>query len=135
MELDVVIFGKHGCQKCELLQRRTKALLEEPQYKERYRHEDGTPALVVYDALTVDGLVALCKAEVVGANKIPAIALVNHATGELVDDSFLPENPNGLLPGQLSGKVGLSTDYDGDGHGVIPPAWIRPVLDYGLSIN
>lgn len=131
MELDVVIFGKHGCQKCELLQRRTRALLEEPQYKERYRHEDGTPALVVHDALTVDGLVALCKAEVVGANKIPAIALVDHVTGELIDDFSSASS----YPGQLSGKVGLSTDYDGDGHGVIPPAWIRQVLDYGLRIN
>ena len=131
MKLDVVIFGKHGCQKCELLQRRTKALLEETPYKERYRDEDGNPSLVVYDALTVDGLVALCKAEVVGANHIPAIALVDHETGELVDD-FSSAAP---LPGQLSCKIGLSTDYDGDGHGVIPPAWIRWVLDQGLNIK
>ena len=131
MELDVVIFGKHGCAKCELLQKRTRALLEEPQYKERYN------SLVVYDALTIDGLVALCKAEVVGANKIPAIALVDHETGQLVDDDVLREEETDveMLPGQFSGKIGLSTDYDGEGHGVISPGMIRFVLDAGLKVK
>ena len=123
------VFGKHGCAKCAMLNRRIDQLLTKEQYADFTK--------VYRDVLTEDGLMTFCKAECLNPSRIPAIVI--SVTGADGKDHYL-ENPT---PGaadpvckdsKLYQYLGIQTDYSPEGKGVITPEMVQKILDEALAI-
>ncbi|RMD75484.1 MAG: hypothetical protein D6820_14665, partial [Lentisphaerae bacterium] len=70
------IFGKKGCQKCQLLKQRVTKILDNAKYAEFEQ--------AYFDILTEDGLVTFCSAECLNPSRIPAflVCRLDELTGE-----------------------------------------------------
>lgn len=117
----VHVFGKPGCAKCAMLQRRLDALLETEPYKGRFVKQ--------YDDLTTEaGLINFCLVQCVNPNRVPAMVL-SDSNGQFL------ENPNPDEPDEVCGRsrlyqyLGIQTDYSNEGRGVITPAMIEKILN------
>lgn len=116
--LTVHIFGKTGCAKCAILQKRVDALLEKDEFKGKFVKE--------YDnVLTEEGLLKFCRVQCVNPNKIPALVVADE---------------NGYLEGEMNAKapytyqyLGIQTDYSGNGKGVLPPELVEEILRKALE--
>ena len=120
----VHVFGKEGCAKCAMLNRRLDALLASPPWQGRFVKK--------YEDLgTEDGLVAFCLAQCLNPSRVPAMLVTR--VGADGRESYI-ENPN---PGaadsvcrrsRLYQYVGLQTDYSAEGKGIITPEMLEAVL-------
>ena len=128
-KLTIHVFGKAGCQKCAMLNRRIDKLLTEPKYAVFQK--------AYSDVLTEDGLVKFCKAECLNPSRIPA--MVVSCGGTEADPEYIA-NP---APGQpdpvcrhsrLYQYLGIQTDYSEEGKGVITPEMIQKILDEALAV-
>ncbi|NLG13376.1 MAG: hypothetical protein GX561_04125 [Lentisphaerae bacterium] len=115
----VHVFGKEGCAKCTMLNRRLDDLLSKEPYKGKFVKQ--------YDDLrSEDGLRNFCLAQCVNPNRIPAMVVAN------LDGSYI-ENPNPGAADEICGNsrlyqyLGIQTDYTGKG--IITPEMIRSILD------
>ena len=108
------VFGKPGCAKCAMLQRRIDTLLETPEYHEKFVKKYN-------DLTTEEGLIKFCLAQCVNPNRVPAMIISDD------QGNFLP-NPNPSEPDPVCGNsklyqyIGIQTDYSAEGKGVITPA-------------
>ena len=117
--LIVHVFGKTGCAKCAVLQKRLDALLERDEYKDRFVKE--------YDnVLTPEGLVRFCRVQCVNPNKIPAMVIADE-NGQFLEGDM---NPN---PPYTYQYLGIQTDYSDKGKGIIPPDLIEKILRRALE--
>lgn len=130
-EFRILVFGKTGCQKCDMLKRRLDKMLTEEAWQGFEKQ--------YCDLGTVDGLVSFCKSECLNPSRIPAMLVTrrNPASGE-----FEPvENPTPGVKDEICGKsrlyqyVGLQTDYSDTGKGVITPRMITCVLEQARAVN
>ena len=120
----ILVFGKAGCDKCKMLNRRIDSLLAKDDWQDfekAYCDLDSEP-----------GLVSFCRAECINPSRIPAFQVMKRQkdTGE-----YLP-----LLnrcPGQtdetcknskLYTFLGLQSDYSAVGRGIISPKMIMAVM-------
>lgn len=119
----VVVFGKVGCDKCKILQKRVDDLLAKPEWADFEK--------AYFDVETVDGLVEFCKAECLNPQRLPA--MVVRRVGE-AGAAAIPVEPT-AVPDPVLGQtrlyhiLGLQTDYSDEGRGVVSPRMITAVLE------
>lgn len=125
----VQLFGKQGCKKCKVLNGRLDKILEQDQWQDFDKE--------YMDLDTEEGLVALCEAECINPQQIPALLVTR--VGEN-NEEFHPlprKKPGEEAPAcgksHLYQYVGLQTDYSDDGKGVVTPNMIEEVLTEALS--
>ena len=116
----VHVFGKEGCAKCTMLNRRLDTLLASDKYKDKFVKQ--------YDnVFTEDGLVYFCLAQCVNPNRIPAMIIADQ------DGNYI-ENPTPGAPDEICGRsklyqyLGIQTDYSNEGKGIITPEMIESIL-------
>jgi hypothetical protein len=119
----VMVFGKAGCDKCKLLNRRLDRLFSEPQWQDFEKH--------YCDVETEIGLIAFCRSQCVNPSRIPALLVLRATAG----DDYAPvpnRTPGSSDPvcgrSHLYQYVGLQTDYGEAGSGLITPEMIEAVL-------
>ncbi|MGN0866237.1 MAG: hypothetical protein ACI4SG_00970 [Oligosphaeraceae bacterium] len=128
--LTVHVFGKPGCAKCSMLNRRLdKMLSEDPRYA-RFHKE-------YHNVLEEDGLVEFCKTECLNPSRIPAMVVgAQDETGKV---RYLPNPaPDAADPvckhSRLYQFLGIQTDYSEEGKGLITPEMIQTILDEALTL-
>ena len=125
----VVVFGKVGCDKCKVLQKRVDDMLSKPEWADFEK--------AYFDVETVDGLVEFCKAECLNPQRLPAM-LVRRVTGS--GAKAIPVEPS-AVPDPVLGQtrlyhiLGLQTDYSDEGRGVVTPRMISAVLEAARESN
>ena len=121
---EVQVFGKHGCDKCSVLNKRLDKLLEKDQWQDFEKR--------YFDVETVDGLVAFSTSECINPQRIPAMIVAQRD-----DDTATYEPVPNMNPGvkddlcgnsRLYQHLGLQTDYSSSGRGLITPKMISTVL-------
>jgi hypothetical protein len=120
----VLIFGKEGCAKCEVL-------------KERLGKTLGTDKWADFDkqylsVKTAEGLVAFSRAQCINPSRIPAM-LVTKRDPETGEYRYMPNPTPGAedpvcQKSKLYQYLGLQTDYSDTGKGVISSKMITSVL-------
>jgi len=128
-EYQVLVFGKAGCQKCDMLKRRLDKILAAEEWQDFEKE--------YCDLGTTDGLVQFCKAECLNPSQIPAMLVTRRDphTGDYAPvASHRPGDRNPLCgKSQLYQHVGLQTDYSAAGKGLLTPKMIAAVLDEARS--
>lgn len=118
------VFGKDGCVKCAVLQRRLAQLMEKDEYI-------GTFGAVYHDCLDENELVTAIQLNL-NLSKIPAIVMGD-------GKSFMRYTwGRDRLDGDRSvvgGWLGLSTDYSDQHRGVITAAMIEELIRLGLRLQ
>ena len=124
-KLQIVVFGKTGCDKCKVLNRRIDALLEKDEWKSRFEK-------VYYDVETEEGIVTFCRSECVNPQRVPAF-VIHRFDEESGRYEPLP-NPAPGTPREGCGHsllyqyLGIQTDYSAEGKGLITPKMIAAVM-------
>lgn len=120
----VMVFGKTGCEKCKVLNRRLDRLFSEAQWQDFEK--------LYCDVETEEGLIAFCRAQCVNPSRIPAL-LVTRCTeaGSYVPVQNLRTGTTDPVYARshLYQYVGLQTDYSEIGSGLITPEMIEAVLN------
>ncbi len=124
-KFQIHVFGKAGCDKCAVLNKRLDQMLQEEEWQAFEK--------VYHDVETVEGLIAFSRTECMNPSKIPGFA---------ISRKELKTECSGFLPRLFSEDVGeksllysihgLQTDYSETGKGVIPPSLIKKVLSRAL---
>lgn len=129
-ELIVNVFGKPGCAKCAMLNRRLDKMLEEVPAYARFHKE-------YHNVLSEEGLVDFCKSECLNPSRIPAMVI------SVTDDAGKPRYLPNPAPGtedpvcrhsRIYQYLGVQTDYSEEGKGIITPEMIKTILDQALAI-
>jgi hypothetical protein len=124
----VQVFGKKGCPKCKVLNKRLDKVLEKPEWEGFEKS--------YFDVTTVDGLVNFGKAECLNGQRIPSFLVCK------IDDKGQTHKIRQTFKEELdteSGKyrfptyVGLETDYSEDG--VITPQDIETVFREAMETS
>jgi hypothetical protein len=124
-KFQVMIFGKAGCDKCAVLEKRVDGLLKKPEWEEFEK--------VKMDVESEDGLVEFCQCECVNPQRIPAFVIKrwDEETGRYE----LVRNANPQPRDEVCGNsilytfTGVQTDYTDEGKGIISPKMIKSVLE------
>lgn len=120
-QFQLTVFGKQGCDKCDLLKKRLNKILAE----ERYAGFE----ISYYDMGTAEGLVRFCQCEILNPQRIPSFMVFNTVES---GPARVPSELNvGDGKGPVTTYLALETDYAGSG--VIKPETIRAVLDEALK--
>jgi hypothetical protein len=120
----VHVFGKEGCAKCSMLNRRLDTLLASPPWQGRFVKK--------YEDLgTEDGLVAFCQAQCLNPSRVPAMLVTRVETDGR--ESYVENlNPGAADPvcrrSRLYQYLGLQTDYSPEGKGIITPEMLEAIL-------
>ena len=120
----VMVFGKTGCEKCKVLNRRLDRLFAEEQWQDFEKQ--------YCDVETEDGLIAFCRAQCVNPSRIPALLVTQYTdAGGYVPVQNLSAGTTDPVCGRshLYQYVGLQTDYSEVGSGLITPEMIEAVLN------
>ena len=121
----VLIFGKEGCPKCDVLKERLGKTLAKSEWAD-FDHQ-------YLSVLSVPGLVAFSRAQCVNPSRIPAMVVCKRDP-ETGDYAFVP-NPEPGAPDDVCQKarlyqyLGLQTDYSDVGKGVISSKMITSILE------
>ena len=116
----VAMFGKEGCEKCEVLKKRLNKILQEKPYEEF--------EFVYCDLGTVEGLVRFCRCEVLNPQRIPSfIVCSKQAAQPEADPSPVRCRKKVSAEEEIETFLALETDYKSTG--VITPEMIGEVLD------
>ncbi len=126
-QLHVLVFGKAGCDKCAILEKRLDQMLG----KEEYSQFDK----VKFDMESEEGLVEFCSLECMNPQRIPGFVVARRNQRSQLFEP-LPRRPDLAAAGsddlygdaRLHTWLGLQTDYSPQGGGVISPKMIAAVL-------
>lgn len=129
-QLTVNVFGKPGCAKCAMLNRRLdKMLAEDPRYA-RFHKE-------YHNVLSEEGLVEFCKSECLNPSRIPAM-VISCVDSEGKSHYLVNPDPDAFdsvcRHSKLYQFLGVQTDYSEEGKGIISPEMIKSILDEALEI-
>lgn len=129
-QLTVNVFGKPGCAKCAMLNRRLdKMLAEDPRYA-RFHKE-------YHNVLSEEGLVEFCKSECLNPSRIPTM-VISCADSEGKSHYLVNPDPDAFdsvcRHSKLYQFLGVQTDYSEEGKGIISPEMIKSILDEALEI-
>lgn len=126
-EIIVNVFGKEGCVKCTVLNRRVDKLLSEERFS-KFRKK-------YHDVMTEEGLVPFCLAQCLNPSRIPAMLISRRlADGR---EEYLTNPAFGVTDAlcgdsKLYQYLGLQTDYSDEGKGVITPEMVASILESAL---
>lgn len=119
----VKVFGKEGCDKCKVLNRRLDTLLEKDDWQDFEK--------VYCDVETEDGLVDFCNVECINPQRIPAmvVATVDAQSGRhaLLENPLRGMEDKVCRNSRLYTYLGLQTDY-AEGGGLLTPKMLETVL-------
>ncbi len=117
-----VVFGKAGCDKCQVLRRRLEAVLAEPEWADFEQ--------AYFDVDTVEGLVEFCRMECLNPQRLPALVVRRLTPAEPVPVEVDPARVADPILGtaRLYHLAGLQTDYGPAGRGVVTREMIRSAL-------
>jgi hypothetical protein len=125
----ILVFGKAGCDKCKVLNKRIDSLLEKKEWEDFEK--------VYCDVETEDGLLIFCNAECINPQRIPAFMVTRRdpETGryEPVPNPQMDVEDPICKDSRLYTHVGLQTDYSEAGRGLITPKMITTVLKQAQS--
>lgn len=120
----ITVFGKTGCQKCKVLNKRIDDILKKEQldnFEKSYM-----------DVETAEGIVHFAQSECINPNRIPAflVSKKNEATGsyERISNPAPGEEHPVCKKSRLYTWLGLQTDYSEEGKGLITPKMIKSVI-------
>lgn len=119
-KFQVQVFGKKGCPKCKVLNRRMDKILKKEEWKDFEK--------VYFDITTVDGLVHFGKAECLNSQRIPSFLVCSlDETGEphKIRQTF-PEGKDSSGTYRVPVFVSLQTDYSNGG--VIKPSDVERIF-------
>lgn len=116
----VALFGKEGCDKCEVLKKRLNKILQEKPYEEF--------EFVYCDLGTLEGLVRFCSSEVLNPQRIPSFIVSHNPTGRQ-EASFSPVMCRKRVSAEEEIETFLALETDYKTNGVITPQMIKDVLD------
>jgi hypothetical protein len=124
----IVLFGKAGCDKCALLNKRVDKLLQKPEWKRFVK--------IYHDIMTEDGLIDFCNAECINPQRIPALA-VRKLDADSGEYHYVANDKPGSRDAvcgssKLYTYLGLQTDYSGNG--TITPQMISHILEEAVRI-
>lgn len=120
----VALFGKEGCDKCEVLKKRLDKILQEKPYEEF--------EFVYCDLGTVEGLVRFCRSDVLNPQRIPSFMVFHKETDqEEADPDPLRCRREISAEEEIETFLALETDYKTTG--IISPKMIKNVLDQALK--
>lgn len=124
-QFQIQVFGKKGCDKCTVLNRRIEKTLEKDTWKNFEK--------VYMDVETEDGIVAFAKAECINPQRIPAFIVTryNVSSGKYEP---IPYNCHEELDGKtrktrLYSYLGCQTDYSPANNGIINPKLITKIME------
>ncbi len=125
----VHVFGKKGCDKCEVLNQRLDRVLAKDEW-------EGFEKLY-NDVETEAGMVAFAEAECINPQRIPAMMVMqlDEESGEYepVPNPKPGENNSVFKKSKLYQYLGVQTDYSDSGRGVISPKMITKCLEEAAS--
>lgn len=118
------IFGKPGCDKCQVLKDRLDKLLEKDEWQAFDKE--------YCDVENEEGIISFCEAECVNPQRIPAMLILKH-NDETNEYEAMPNKTPGKRDeicknSRLYQHLGLQTDYTDEGRGVLSPRMITAVL-------
>ena len=120
-QFQLAVFGKQGCDKCEVLKKRLTKILADETYSGF--------EMVYNDVGTQEGLVKFCQCEILNPQRIPSFMVFSSS------DSGSETVPHRLMVGDGKDPVetylAMETDYGAGG--VIKPNAIRDVLDEAMK--
>ena len=124
-DYSVMVFGKEGCDKCKILNKRLDSLLEKPGFEKFDK--------TYHDITTVDGLVNFAKSEVLNPQRIPAFLVLKKSAEGKYDyiREMFEEGPDKNGKYRVPTYLGLQTDYSNGG--VIRPSELKNVLNQALK--
>ena len=119
------VFGKAGCQKCDMLKRRLTKLLAKKEWAD--------VTLDYSDVESEDGLVTFCRVQCLNPSRIPALLVerLNEETGayELIPNPAPGRDDPVIGAAKLYQWLGLQTDYSAAGRGLITPKMLTAILE------
>lgn len=125
----VTVFGKAGCEKCRVLNKRLDELFAKPEWSEFEK--------VYCDVETEDGLVPFCRAECISPNRVPAMLVARWNPERSLYENMPTSCPDKedpvLKKSRLYSYLGLQTDYSATGQGVITPKMLTSLLQEARS--
>jgi len=128
--LKAAVFGKQGCDKCDLLKRRLGKLLQEEAY--------AGVEMEYLDLGTIEGLIRFSQAEVLNPQRIPCLFVYNMEgaeSGQSLRPLRFRKKVSSLNEEEAEIETYLSLETDYRTSGVITPNAIREVLDQALSLQ
>ena len=125
-QVKIIIFGKPGCDKCAVLEKRVDSLLTQKKWRDFSK--------VKFDLESEDGLVEFCSLECLNPQRVPAFVITGRhpENGEFIP---LPNRRQSADQSDICGDsrlhswLGLQTDYSEKGGGVISKKMITAVLE------
>ena len=128
-KLIVNVFGKEGCAKCTMLNRRLDKLLSEKRYSGFVKK--------YHDVMSEAGLVPFCLAQCLNPSRIPAM-LISQLREDGIEEYMANPEPDRKDEvcnySRLYQYLGLQTDYSDEGKGIITPEMLESVLDRALTL-
>ena len=120
----VRVFGKAGCQKCDMLKRRLGKLLGQEEWSDFDQEYS--------DVESQDGFVTFCRAQCLNPSRIPAL-LIERKREETGEYEIVPNPAPGdsdpvFGASKLYQWLGLQTDYTDVGKGTITPKMLTSIL-------
>ncbi len=123
----ILLFGKAGCDKCAILEKRLDNLLATEKWSDFSK--------IKFDLESEEGLVEFCSIECMNPQRVPGfvVAKKNSQSGKF---ELLPNQPKNSRSddedicgnSRLYTWLGLQTDYTDQGGGVISPKMITTIL-------
>lgn len=128
--LKAAVFGKQGCDKCDLLKRRLGKILQENSY--------AGFEMEYFDLGTIEGLIRFSQCEVLNPQRIPSLFVyrqVENKSGVDLRPLRCMKKVSALNEEEAEIDTFLSLETDYRSSGVITPAAIKDVLDQALSLQ
>jgi hypothetical protein len=120
-QYQLAVFGKQGCDKCDVLKKRLNKILADDTYSGfEFKY---------YDMGTSEGLVRFCQCEILNPQRIPSFMVFDTCDNAQVPIKHQLEVGDNKDP--VDTYLAIETDYSRNG--VISPRAIRSVLDKALN--
>jgi len=129
-DYQIMIFGKAGCDKCAVLEKRVDSLITKPDWQEFGK--------LKIDVESEEGLVEFCQCECVNPQRIPAFVV--QKWNDKTKSYENVQNPSPSSEDDVCGNsklytlMGIQTDYTERGKGLISPKMIKSVLQEAKSV-
>ena len=129
-QFKAAVFGKQGCDKCDLLKRRLGKILEDEAYAEF--------EMEYFDLGTVEGLIRFSQCEVLNPQRIPSLFVYRQSgqeSGVAIKPVRYVKKVSTLNDQEAEIETFLALETDYRANGVISPKAIKELLDWALAVQ